>query len=90
MANPVKSKKVVLVSTDQLFLQDVRAAFAQSDMIELVTVEKNVTELRGEIQETDSAAVIVDMDAARLDEMEALQRLTRRLEGKAPVIVVTQ
>ena len=90
MANTAKTKRVVLVSTDKVFLQDVRAAFAQSDMIQLVTVEKNVTELRGEIQEVDGGAVIVDMDAARLDEIEALQRITRRLEGRTPVVVVTQ
>jgi len=34
--------------------------------------------------------VIIDMDAARLEEIEALQRITRRLEGKAPIVVVTQ
>jgi pilus assembly protein CpaE len=30
------------------------------------------------------------MDAAKLDQIEALQRITRRLEGKAPIVVVTQ
>ena len=45
--------------------QDTRAAFAASDVIQLVTVEKNVTELRGEIQEADCGAVIIDMDAAQ-------------------------
>src|SRR4030095_6838265 len=71
-------------------VQDTRTAFAASDVIQLVTVEKNVAELRGEIQEADCGAVIIDMDAARLEEIEALQRITRRLEGKAPVVVVTQ
>ena len=80
----------MLVSTDKAFVQDTRSAFATSDVIQLVTVEKNVTELRGEIQEADCGAVIIDMDAARLEEIEALQRITRRLEGKAPVVVVTQ
>ena len=90
MAKPNKSKRIVLVSTDRAFVQDTRAAFAASDLIELVTVEKSITELRGEIQEADCGAVIVDMDAAKLDEIEALQRVTRRLEGRAPVVVVTQ
>jgi pilus assembly protein CpaE len=83
-------RKIVLVSTDKAFVQDSRSAFATSESIELTTVEKNVSELRGEIQEADSGAVIIDMDAARLDEIEALQRITRRLDGKAPVVVVTQ
>ena len=90
MAANAKSRKIMLVSTDKAFAQDTRAAFAASDVIQLVTVEKNVTELRGEIQEADCGAVIIDMDAARLEEIEALQRITRRLEGKAPIVVVTQ
>ncbi len=65
-------------------------AFASSDLIQLTTVEKSVVELRGEIQEVDCDAIIIDMDAARLEEIEALQRITRRLEGRAPILVVTQ
>ncbi len=90
MANTTKTKRVVLVSTDKLFAQDVRAAFAQSETIQLVTVERTLAELRGEIQELGCSAVIVDMDAARLEEIEALQRITRRLEGRTPIVVVTQ
>jgi pilus assembly protein CpaE len=90
MAAKNASRKIVLVSTDKALVQDTRAAFATSESIELLTVEKNVTELRGEIQESDCGAVIIDMDAAKLDQIEALQRITRRLEGKAPIVVVTQ
>jgi pilus assembly protein CpaE len=84
------SRKIMLVSTDKAFAQDTRSAFAASDVIELGVVEKNVTELRGEIHEAECGAVIIDMDAARLEEIEALQRITRRIEGKAPIVVVTQ
>ncbi len=85
-----KTKRIVLVSTDKTFVQDTKAAFASSDLIQLSTVEKSVVELRGEIQEADCDAVIIDMDAAKLEEIEALQRITRRLEGRAPILVVTQ
>jgi pilus assembly protein CpaE len=90
MAANSKSKRILLVSTDKAFLQDTKAAFASSEQIELIVVEKNVGELRAEIQEAECAAVIIDMDAAKLEEIEALQRITRRLEGRAPIIVVTQ
>ena len=90
MAAPAKPKRIVLVSTDKVFLQETKAAFATSDHIQLLVVEKQVMDLRGEIQEADCGAVIIDMDAGRLEEIEALQRVTRRLEGKAPVVVVTQ
>lgn len=84
------SKRIVLVSADRSFLQEVRSAFASSEAIELVAVEAAVTDLRGELQEGDCGAVIVDMDASRLDQIEALQRIMRRLDGRAPVVVVTQ
>lgn len=90
MANPGNTKRIVLVSTDKSFVQKTRTAFASSEAVALVTVEKNVTELRGEIQEADCSAVIVDMDAAKLNEIEALQRITRRLERRAAIIVVSQ
>ncbi|MDP3897510.1 MAG: response regulator [Mesorhizobium sp.] len=90
MANSNKTRRILLVSTDKAFVQDTRTAFASSDAIELVVVEKNVSELRGEIQDAECGAVIIDMDASRIDEIESLQRVTRRLEGKAPVVVVTQ
>ncbi|MCV0398061.1 MAG: response regulator [Rhizobiaceae bacterium] len=90
MANEGTSRRVVLVSTDKVFLQETRAAFSASDRIELVTVEASVTELRGEIQAQACGAVIIDMDASKLDEIESLQRVMRRLEGSAPIVVVTQ
>jgi pilus assembly protein CpaE len=90
MVNANKSKRIVLVSMDKTFVQDTRAAFVTSDLIELVTVEKKVSEIRGEIHEADCGTVIIDMDAARIEEIESLQRVMRRLEGRAPVVVVTQ
>lgn len=84
------SRRIVLVSADRAFAQEVRSAFATSEAIELVSVEKHVAELRGELQEADCGAVIIDMDASRLDQIEALQRIMRRLDGRAPVVVVTQ
>ncbi|MCB1418890.1 MAG: response regulator [Notoacmeibacter sp.] len=84
------NKRVALVSQDKEFLQSVKTAFASSDAIDLVVIEKNVAELRGEVQDADCAAVIIDMDASRIEEIESLQRVKRRLEGQAPVVVVTQ
>lgn len=83
-------KRIVIVSTDKGFLQDTRAAFASNESVELVAVEKPITELRGEIQEAEAGVVIIDMHASQLDQIEALQRVTRRLDGRVPIIVVTQ
>jgi len=84
------TKRIVLVSADRAFVQEMRSAFATAEGIELTTVETQVTDLRGELQEADGGVVIVEMDASRLEEIEALQRVMRRLDGRVPVIVVTQ
>src|SRR5690606_25412758 len=67
------TRRIVLVSPDRAFAQEVRSALAASEGLELTTVEAGVTELRGELQEPELGAVVVDMDASRLDEIEALQ-----------------
>jgi len=59
-------------------------------MVELAVVDTPLTELRGELQGAECAAAIIDMDASRLEEIDALRRVTRRLDGAAPVIVVTR
>lgn len=89
MSEKKAGRKVALVSTDKSFVQDTRGAFATSDSIDMVTIEKPLSALRGELHESDFGAVIIDMDAANLDELEALRREIRRLEGRAPVVVVT-
>ncbi|MEZ5784879.1 MAG: response regulator, partial [Rhizobiaceae bacterium] len=90
MSAQATTKTILLVSTDKTFVQDTRAAFSSSEKINLVTIEKIVTELRGEIQDAEGDVVIIDLDASQLDQIEALQRLVRRLEGRTPIVVVTQ
>lgn len=89
MSENKSNRKVALVSTDKAFLQETRSAFASSDKIEPTTIEKALPDLRGELHEAEFGAVIIDMDAARLEEIDALRREMRRLEGRVPVVVVT-
>jgi pilus assembly protein CpaE len=90
MATQGTLQSIVLISPDRAFVQDTRTAFSSSDKINLTTVEKSITELRGEVQDANCGAVIVDIDAGKLEQIEALQRLVRRLEGTIPIVVVTQ
>lgn len=85
-----QNNRIVLVSTDREFLATTRTAFSVSDAIQLVTIEKAVTELHGEIQDADAGTVIIDLDDPDLESLEALQRVTRRLTERVPVIVVSR
>ncbi|MCI5073904.1 response regulator [Oricola sp.] len=84
------NNRIVLVSTDRDFLATTRTAFSVSDAIQLLTIEKPVTELHGEVQDADAGAVIIDLDEPDLERLEALQRITRRLTDRVPVIVVAK
>ncbi len=90
MSEDNKPRRIILVTPDKAFARETHAAFTASDKVSLDTIEKGVGELRGELQGAECAAAIVDMDASRLDEIEALQRVIRRMEGRAPIIVVTK
>lgn len=79
-------RRVVLASGDAEFAREARAAFAQSDQIAIDAINRPLAELRGEIWERDGAAAILDIDVTRLEDLEALQRLMRRLDGRIPVI----
>ncbi len=89
MSAQAQRKRIALVSTDREFVKETRVAFASSDAIELIVVEKPVSELRGEVQQAEAGAIIIDLDASQIGDIEALQRLMRKLEGRAPVVVVT-
>jgi pilus assembly protein CpaE len=89
MSEP-SSKRIAIVSADSAFVQETRTAFAASDKIELKVIAKNVSELRGELQELECAVAVVDLDTRKLEELESLQRIMRRLDGRVPVVVVTQ
>lgn len=84
------SKRIAIVSQDSAFVLETRAAFASADRIELRVIEKNVTDLRGDLQEMECAVAIVDINSRKLEELESLQRIMRRLDSRIPVVVVTQ
>ena len=84
------SKRIALVSQDNAFIQETRSAFAASEKIELLVIGKQVSDLRGELGDSDAAVAIIDLNASRLEELESLQRVMRRLDGKLPIVVVMQ
>jgi len=83
MSGEKHQKRIFLVTTDKEFARETRTAFAASEMVELAVVDTPLTELRGELQGAECAAAIIDMDASRLEEIDALRRVTRRRRGES-------
>jgi pilus assembly protein CpaE len=85
-----KTQHIVLVSTDKNLAQEIKTAFSAFETTELVTIHKPVADLGNELHGVEHGVAIIDLDTRKLDELESLQRVMRRLEGGMPVIVVGQ
>lgn len=85
-----KEQRIILVSTDKELTQETRSAFAAFETTELVTITKQVTELGTDIPADLKSVVIIDMDTGKLDQIESLQRLMRRMDDGASVVVVAK
>jgi len=80
----------VVLTADAEFDRSVRATFGASSAIDLAMVTGRVAE-QGDTLDLDGAAVVVvDLDAGRAEEMQALARLMTRVRAWPPVIAVTQ
>jgi pilus assembly protein CpaE len=90
MENKNTTKCIALVSIDKAFITSTKTAFSSSDSIDLITIEKSVDQIHGELHNSEAAVVIVDLDATNLNEIESLQAVMKRLSSDIPVIVITE
>ena len=79
---------VAVVTADAEFEQSLRATFGGSGQIELRVMSGSIANVTDAVSD-DLTVVIIDLDATRLDEMQALERLMLRT-GIPPVVVVAQ
>ncbi|HEY1312175.1 MAG TPA: response regulator receiver protein [Pseudolabrys sp.] len=82
--------RVVVLTADAEFDRSVRATFGASKAIDLVMVPGRIAG-QGETLDVEGATVVVvDLDAGRAEEMQALAKLMARVRAWPPVIAVTQ
>src|SRR5437588_9847815 len=79
---------VVVLTADPAFEQSLRATFGASGQIELRLVSGSLS-TAADFAPGDATVVIIDLDASRAEEMQALERLMLRT-GIPPVVVVAQ
>jgi hypothetical protein len=70
--------RVVVLSADTEFENSVRTTFGASAAIELRMISGSLAEQGDSLDITDATVAVVDLDARRPDEMEALARLIAR------------
>jgi len=82
--------RVVVLTADEEFDRSARTTFGASSTIDLGMVSGRITEQGDTLAAEGATVVVVDLDAGREDEMQALSRLMARVGAWPPVIAVTQ
>jgi pilus assembly protein CpaE len=88
--NAVNKTGVAVLTADSAFEQAVRSTFTASAQIDLRVVTGTLAGAGDQFDTDGITVVIIDLDAGREDEMQALERLMARIGAWPPVVVVTQ
>jgi len=81
--------RVVLLTADDRFEEQVRATFGGSDQIGLDVIKGRLSE-REQIDVESASVVVADLDAGNEAEMQALDALVTRIGNWPPVVAITQ
>jgi len=82
--------RVVVLSADQGFLDELNAAFAANAQMALTPVPGSLSELEPQLDLAEANVAVIDLDAAQPGEMQALERLMARVGPWPPMVVITQ
>jgi pilus assembly protein CpaE len=81
--------RVVVLTADDGFEEQVRATFSASSQIGLDVIKGRLSE-REEIDVESASVVVADLDGGDEAEMQALDRLVTRIGSWPPVVAITQ
>jgi pilus assembly protein CpaE len=81
--------RVVVLTADERFEEQVRATFGTSAQIGLDVIKGRLSE-REQIDVESASVVVADLDCGDDAEMQALDRLVARIGNWPPVVVITQ
>jgi pilus assembly protein CpaE len=88
--NTAAKTRVVILTADAGFEESASATFNASAQIDLHVVRGSLREVAEKLDIEGATVVLIDLDAAREDEMQALQAFMAKTNAWPPVVVVTQ
>jgi len=81
---------VAVLTADSAFEQFVRSTFGASGQIDLRVFPGTISEAGESFDVENMTVAVIDLDASRSEEMQALERLMLRIGTRPPVVVVAQ
>ena len=81
--------KVLVVTADAAFEEQVRATFGAAAQIDLAVLSGTLVANEAKIKDDDVTVVVIDLDTNNEEEFSALTRLMSRVNAWPPVVVVT-
>ena len=81
---------VVVLTADAGFGAELQAAFGADAQTALTLIPGALAALEGELNLEGAGVVVIDLDAGKPGEMQALERLVARVGAWPPIIVITQ
>ena len=81
--------KVLVVTADAAFEEQVRSTFGAAAQIELAVLSGTLVANEAKIKDDDVTVVVIDLDTNDEEEFSALTRLMTRVNAWPPVVVVT-
>ena len=83
-------QRIAIVSKDRSFWTIARSALGIDSQFEVVHFDRDVVELESAFPEDRFDAYVIDMDATKLLELEALHRISKRFSGQVPILAVLE
>ncbi len=83
------SGKLVLASLDSELISLAKGAIPNTGEQQLAVIEKPIVELVNDARDIEAEALIVDIDATRVEDFENLQKIKRMIGGSTAIIVIS-
>lgn len=89
MTNNAETSKIVLVSQDSELVNLAKSAIPNTDKQTVEVINKPISEILGDMRSIDATALIVDIDATKVEDFEHLQKIKRMADNKMAIIVIS-
>jgi len=84
-----EARRLALISSDAGLVAMAKGAITTNDQQTFVCISKDISEIGAEIRDLDCHAVILDIDATKVEDFEHLQKVKRMLGAHTEIIIIS-